>query len=271
MNERILSLGGAFILGGLFFWFVQQNIPLLGYNAFQAYERALPGAENNVSPLPPLTHQKEGQKHQKEGPTISVTSQPKKKKAGCYFIDAGANIGDSLQEFFHGSSKYVPALPKGMSPCQCTCHLFEANSIHNESLQKTKDKYPTCNINLHLETAVWTEDTELTFYTDNNPAKHFWGATLDQDRRKPEAEGHKVKAVNFANFLKENVEEGSWVFVKLDIEGSEYEVLQDLLDRGVAPLITFLSVEFHKSPKRNRKEKLIQSYSKHGIQIEIWH
>jgi hypothetical protein len=61
------------------------------------------------------------------------------------------------------------------------------------------------------------------------------------------------------------------VVVKLDVEGAEYEIMQDLLDTGVAWAITDLHVEFHsrrfKESKREDEVRLVGELFQRGINL----
>jgi len=55
----------------------------------------------------------------------------------------------------------------------------------------------------------------------------------------------KVPKINLGRFMMANFDQGDYILVKMDIEGSEFHVLRDLLERHIADWIDELHVEFH--------------------------
>ena len=55
----------------------------------------------------------------------------------------------------------------------------------------------------------------------------------------------KVKAIDFGQWLKNNYRKEDVVFVKMDIEGAEYPVLEKMLKDGSMTYVDRLYIEFH--------------------------
>lgn len=55
----------------------------------------------------------------------------------------------------------------------------------------------------------------------------------------------KVKTFNFSNFLIKLKKKYKFIIVKMDIEGSEYKILNHLFLKNTLNLINFLFIEFH--------------------------
>jgi FkbM family methyltransferase len=115
-------------------------------------------------------------------------------------IDCGANIGLSLIYFKHlyPDARIVAFEPDG-----------EIFGILEQNIKTFHFK----NITLYAK-AVWTSETELSFQPDGAV-----GGRLTQDG------AINVKTLRLKNFINQKVD-----FLKIDIEGAEYEVLKDCKD-----------------------------------------
>ena len=84
----------------------------------------------------------------------------------------------------------------------------------------------------------------MQFYESEN---HF-SSTLCSDKHtgspKPK---YKVEAIDFSEWLKNNVSEDDLVICDMDIECSEYKVLPHLIENETIKLIDYLIIEWHKT------------------------
>ena len=82
--------------------------------------------------------------------------------------------------------------------------------------------------------------------------------------------------LDFCDFLQKTCKEEDYVIIKMDIEGSEFYVLPQLIEKNLFHLINDMSVEFHerffepKSKYRELKEEYKKIFSEHNIIIEEW-
>lgn len=68
-------------------------------------------------------------------------------------------------------------------------------------------------------------------------------------------------------------DESDDLYIKMDIEWSEYKVLEHLLNRGFPASIRAMRVEFHglqDHDVKRRKDRLVSQISKLGVDIEEW-
>ena len=94
-----------------------------------------------------------------------------------------------------------------------------------------------------------------------NPSLKDWGASIIGDNVNVKQEIGKVRVLHLASFVNNIVKKrrlpsntnDSSVVMKMDIEGSENEVLTDLILRGSFTVIDAIHIEFH--PKLANKEK----------------
>jgi FkbM family methyltransferase len=154
------------------------------------------------------------------------------------FIDGGAHKGEAIEVL----------LDKRTDLKGCDVHFFEPNEDLISVLEEISVNNKEYNINIY-HSALWKEDGEIDFLESiarwNTLAStvvpsmnEIWGLKLDRDNPK------KVKSTSLSNFLKKCNNE-DYIVVKLDIEGSEYFVIEDLFKTGEIEKINELYVEWH--------------------------
>lgn len=168
------------------------------------------------------------------------------------FIDGGARIGETIDIFLNLRSDL-----KG-----CDVYFFECNDSHFDVLNNIKETNKDYNFIIRTE-AIWVEDGESDFFISTDR----WGdagCTLDSSKReKLDLENpKKVKTINFSNFINQ-FSDDDYIIVKLDIEGAEYKVVNDLLNTGAITKINELLIEWHdhffdesSTPLKNQLSKL---------------
>lgn len=150
------------------------------------------------------------------------------------FIDGGARVGETLETF----------LVTREDLNGCDAYLFECNSDHRTVLESLQASYPQYTLHVKEE-ALWTSNESLNFYM----SKDRWGdlgCTLDPTKQEA-LDLHnprKVTAIRLSDFIN-SLDSDSYIIVKLDIEGAEYEVVQDLIQTGAIECIKELYVEWH--------------------------
>lgn len=131
-----------------------------------------------------------------------------------YIIDCGANIGFSILKF---KLQYPNA----------KILAFEPDEKNYELLQKNTQQFS--NITLENK-AVWNENTTLQFNMIGTQGSSSFGEGRENYK--------SVSAVKLKPYLQEKVD-----FLKIDIEGAEYEVLMDCKEE--LKNVEKLFVEYH--------------------------
>ena len=188
------------------------------------------------------------------------------------FIDCGANVGQGFNFF----SKFF----KGKN---ITFYLFEPNPNCHKFLKKiTKNKN-----NVYLESsAVGISTGSMSFYglgSSEWGKLSLAGSLLKSHNniayKASEENKISVKSIDFSNFLKQQKKKFDKIIVKMDIEGYEIELLNNLIMRKTFHLIDVLYVEFHsrwlKEPERTKRKKqeeeIIQLFKKSDVKLRVWH
>ena len=191
------------------------------------------------------------------------------------FIDCGTHFGEGLDEFIN-KFKIDPSWK---------VFTFEANPITFDIYKNQyHKKYPWVEAHnlavsnndgissLNIETVAYEghtgQGTSLIDIQNWNPHNGvFRNNYMFQTN---------VKCIDFANFIKTNCSESDFVLVKLDIEGSEYDVLEHLIKTDCLNYIKHLVVEWHadfftnKSSIIERENKIKQVILSSKIILENW-
>jgi FkbM family methyltransferase len=164
-----------------------------------------------------------GCKHRRGG----AHAAPPKSTGRYVFIDGGANVGQTVLAFEKSTlfSKHA-----------WTMYSFEPNP---ELIAKIPRR-PWLTIK---EEAIWTKDTELEFQF--SPQETLGGSVVDSIVKFPEMKNVKVRAIDFGQWLKRTFKKEDVVYVKFDIEGAEYPVIEQMLHDGTVEWIDRFYIEFH--------------------------
>lgn len=195
-----------------------------------------------------------------------------------YFFDCGTHMFQGFQDFartYNIDSSWE-------------CYCFEANPLtFEESKQVYNDLKLKYNIN-HINNAIsnengkvnmkcskvksWGHQVEIGTFTDQasnilkDPQK-WWNGEFEE---------HEVQSLDFSLFLKQIVTKEDYVLIKMDIEGSEFDVLDKMFKDSTIELIDDIYVEFHERHfddeefYRKKKEGYFKTCLKNKINLFEW-
>jgi FkbM family methyltransferase len=172
-----------------------------------------------------------------------------------FILDAGSNIGMSILFFKH---LYPRCRVIGFEPDPQTFEVLEGNVRRNhwERVQV-------------FNKAVHARQGEIDFYTDANRA----GSGKMSTRRERfagcagvSARTQKVETVQLSRFIREEVD-----LLKMDIEGSEGAVIQELADANKLTFIRQMFVEYHHhlSPHEDRLSQVLRVLEENGFGYQL--
>ena len=208
---------------------------------------------------------------------------------GCYhvYLDIGSNIGIQVRKLFE-PEKYPEAAALSIydalfksieyrkkenhSGGKRVCAVgFEPNPAHTKYLEEVETSYNKCGykIKFFTETAASHRNGEATFYSDENFKKLEWGGSiLSPDVKKNSKQpknmtASKITVMRLSEFLKSVVGQRKLprtvdkndlprVLMKMDIEGSEIDVIPDVIFTGGLQYVNKLMIEWH---SRNEKQE----------------
>lgn len=160
--------------------------------------------------------------------------------ANSYIIDCGAHIGLSII--------YL----KRLCPT-ANIIAFEPDMRNFSVLKKNIQSHRLSSIELKNE-AVWITNTALNFIADGNMSSKI-GIVADSTV--------KVQAIKLRDLLTRKVD-----FLKLDIEGAEYQVIKDIQDK--LSMVENLFIEYHGSFAQNSElTEILQIVTKNNFYYYI--
>lgn len=172
------------------------------------------------------------------------------------------------------------------------CYCFEANPITYEMskenyLSLINDKFNIVHFNnaisnnnksviINCAQSDHWDGSEIGSSTSqasnilDTPPKDCSGKVLNYSDRR------SVKSVNFSDFIKMFSDENDFVVVKLDIEGSEFDVIDKLIEENTIDYVNHFYIEFHSHFFENTElyNEKIEYYKKifenRGINFTQW-
>jgi FkbM family methyltransferase len=174
------------------------------------------------------------------------------------FIDAGANIGQSIENFIKNWQNWR----------EFEIHSFEANP----RLVRYFDKYKDIeNINFYNK-AVWINDGSVEFYLCNsgNCSSSVVGSKITGNLDKIPT---IIPCIDISNFIKNRYKKEDYIILKIDIEGGEYELVQHMIDNKTFEYVDVLYIEFHnrKVGKTKQDDEFLLNEMHKFTNMEVHH
>lgn len=185
------------------------------------------------------------------------------------YIDLGANNGDSILSFFGmNPNKEYPSILDAETIAQKNwlVYVFEANPAFNSDIvnvvQRVKSKYTNVTFKIFTETAIWIYNGQVKFYLDTVGRKRVSSSLKETHRGviRSRKVSVNVTCIDIVSLLSEFTKE-DLVIMKIDIEGSEYEMLAHMIVNNVVELVDYLAVEYHNNVLEKTPHSLITSES----------
>ena len=159
-----------------------------------------------------------------------------------FVLDCGANIGLSVIYL----KKICPS---------AMIIAFEPDKLNFELLQMNIKSHGLEKVELKNE-AVWKEDTMLNFESEGTMGSKI-GSQEKGDN------GNLVKAIRLKDYINRRID-----FLKIDIEGAEFDVMMDIQDK--LNFVDKLFVEYHGSFKQNNElTRLFDLFTEKGFNYYI--
>ena len=142
-------------------------------------------------------------------------------------IDVGCGYQAELAQFF-------------INTYQVKAYIIDPTQKHKAALEELVEKYGTTLI--YLGYAVSSNDGEIEFY---ETLDHESGSLFDDhlNIRRDTIRKYKVKSITLHTLLKE-INAKTIDYIKLDLEGAEYELIESLT-REIAEPFKQIFIEFH--------------------------
>lgn len=170
-----------------------------------------------------------------------------------YFYDGGANTGQTFEWYLlkgDFADRHVVCFepsPRNLSALAATCRAM-------------RDRFAS----VRIVTAALGKPGLQRFYEGKTPM----GDSLLEARAGTDGLTIDVPTISLADYLRQHTVAGDQVTVKLDIEGAEGDVLEDVLERGPLDRVRQVLVEWHGSDPR--QADLAARFAAQGVPLERW-
>lgn len=171
--------------------------------------------------------------------------RPAAREPRCVFIDLGAANGNTFDHFLNDGYGQVKNCPSGGA---YDAILVEANPIFNAALKDTARNHPGSVRSLVSSAAYMCEGSTSFFLDTVDVRENFWGSSMSPNARDVQRSGQKpvtVPLVNVVRLIMESTLPEDYVLLKMDIEGSEHDIMPCLAKSEAAKLIDAVYVETH--------------------------
>jgi len=183
------------------------------------------------------------------------------------FIDGGSHLGESVKKFrnlYDTNNEFV-------------YYMFEPNLLlFNEF--KDKEEFKEC-IKFNVGLSSKNEKNVKLWGGDNK--RHgliTCGATINESKKisdkYTEEEFSLIDIISLSEFINKEFLNGEEITLKLDIEGAEYDVFEDLIQTGVINKISQIYCEFHSQwldeSYKNREKNIRNQLKNLNINIKDW-
>ena len=170
------------------------------------------------------------------------------------FIDCGANVGDTIELFLRNFQN---------------SHLYELYAF--EPNEELTSNYNYKNL-VVINRGVWISDEIKRFCvgnkntSTNSRIEEFTvGRSLSKFSKTIE-----IECVDFSSWLFENFKREDYIILKMDIEGSEYDVLDKMITDESMSLVDDLYIEFHNAGSKTKAVDAsiyAQKVMEHGVRV----
>lgn len=154
------------------------------------------------------------------------------------FLDCGANNGCSIRKFKQIKKDHE----------EYEMFSFEPNDVFEQEIIETGTTL--------IKKAVWIEDGPVNFHVVTidkygKEDRRTGASTLNDKKSEWNSKAHRevstvqVEGIDFSNWVISNFSSDDTIILKMDIEGSEYEVLEKMITDGSIYYINELWIEFH--------------------------
>eukprot|EP00977_Amphora_coffeiformis_P013523 scaffold3576_cov170-Amphora_coffeaeformis.AAC.5 len=167
------------------------------------------------------------------------------------FIDVGALDGDTLEIFerLRANSQ------------QYQCYAWECNTKNLQQLRTKVQEKLQLSIDV-IDKAAWITDTTLRFTAGAaNAGKLVAGDARSGVRN---SNTYPVEAMDLAKWIRDKFTVQDFVFLKIDIEAAEFDVLPHLIETGTLAWIDEIQLEWHdwgqfNSPEHTKARQALET------------
>ncbi len=181
------------------------------------------------------------------------------------FIDGGAYNGDTVKLFKSGK------VLKHKDAKEFKIFAFDVENHGVAWIEKkamgVKDGTVKVAVNKKRKKATTIEPDNMLYKTGDFPFR------FDKPYiKKNKVKYKEVEMFDFPTWFKAKFSPDDYIILKLDIEGSEFDILEKMVSDDTLKWVNVLAVEFHSFhlPYKEREEKLMAAIKASGVKFVDW-
>jgi len=123
-----------------------------------------------------------------------------------------------------------------------------------------------------INKAAWIKNEKKEIYPGARPRR---GNSLFKNKKNVKAEfGELIECIDFSQWITDNFKKEDHITLSMDIEGSEYDVLNKMIDDNTISFINKLTIEFHSHKIRDQRiqklhGEILKYFNENPIKLEI--
>lgn len=178
-------------------------------------------------------------------------------------LDCGSHLGESIKKFRTILTNHK----------EYEFYMFEANTyLYNEI-----NSNPEFNDCKKFNAAISDKNGKVKLWGCIKN-KNSVGSTTQKSKANwddiEENDFLEVESINLSDFIKNNFDKNDYIILKMDIEGSEYDVLAEMINTGTISYINEFYCEFHSQwmskDTIEKEQKIKNELEKINLKISYW-
>jgi FkbM family methyltransferase len=138
------------------------------------------------------------------------------------FLDVGAYKGDTARAVLNHGYNFD------------RIYCFEPNPNFAKSIRELNN--PKIEVR---EFGLWKDNVVKKLFSSNKPS-----ASIFNDRFTEDVEKMDIKLIKASDWFKENIKKEDEVFLKLNCEGAECDIIEDIIDAGEGNKVKALMIDY---------------------------
>jgi FkbM family methyltransferase len=177
-----------------------------------------------------------------------------------HFLDIGAHVGNTFDRFLCKTDEFDGA----------TIWCFEPSPRHLVGLMDTAERYSGRFDIRVCPFGLWNDDALFHLWQKDDSQGDSFLEVLNDTENVHEHYKLIVPVRAISDFIWHQIPRDETVVIKLDAEGAEYVILEDLKELVQAKQISRIMVEWHHCRGSERQAQIEADYKALGLPLEQW-
>jgi FkbM family methyltransferase len=179
-----------------------------------------------------------------------------------HFLDIGAHVGNTFDRFLCKITEFDGA----------TIWAFEPSPRHLPGLMATAERYSKRFQIKICPFGLWNGSALLRFWEKDDSQGDSFCSELNQTQNLAAGYELMIPVVSITEFIRTHIPPDDSITIKLDAEGAEYAILDDLKESHQLSQINKIMLEWHTCPQMQRydAQQLTSIFQQLGCPLTRW-